>query len=137
MIVCLFDSSYFVSFFQCFASFTSCELRYIFNSLKVGNEGRKEGNILFNDAPSMCYLRLYDVKHIVKDLSDSDRGNALLTHGLLFPIGCKGYFISIIPQRGTLLLRSYISLLERNEKRLLFQTSVTGHPVFHKYVNCL
>ena len=31
-------------------------------------------------------LRLYGVGHKVKDLSDSERGNPLPPHGLLFPI---------------------------------------------------
>ena len=44
----------------------------------------KEGNVLFNDALNTFYLRLYGVKHMVKDHSDSERGNLLLLHGLLF-----------------------------------------------------
>ena len=32
----------------------------------ICKEGRKEGNILFNDALNTFYLRLYDVTHIVK-----------------------------------------------------------------------
>ena len=35
-------------------------------------KGRKEGNILFNDALNTFYLQLYDVGHIVKDHSDSE-----------------------------------------------------------------
>ena len=35
--------------------------------------GRKEGNILFNDALNTFYLRLYGVGHMVKDYSDSER----------------------------------------------------------------
>ena len=31
---------------------------------------------------------------MVKDHSDSERGNLLLPHGLLFPISSKGSFIS-------------------------------------------
>ena len=31
----------------------------------------KEGNILFNDALNTFYLRLYDIRHMVKDHSDS------------------------------------------------------------------
>ena len=31
------------------------------------------------------YLRLYGVGHMVKDHSDSERGNPLPPHGLLFP----------------------------------------------------
>ena len=32
--------------------------------------GRKEGNVLFNDALNAFYLRLYGVRHMVKDHSD-------------------------------------------------------------------
>ena len=64
------------------------------------NEGRKEGNVLFNDALNTFYLRLYGVRHMVKDHSDSERGNLLLPHGLLFSISSKGSFICIIPQTG-------------------------------------
>ena len=60
-------------------------------------EGRKE---MFNDALNTFYLRLYGVRHMVKDHSDSDRGNPLLSHGLLFPISSKGSFICSNPQTG-------------------------------------
>ena len=43
-------------------------------------EGRKEGNVLFNDTLNTFYLRLYGIKHMVKDHSDSDRGNPLPPH---------------------------------------------------------
>ena len=49
-----------------------------------------EGNVLFNDALNTFYLRLYGVIHMVKDHSDSERGNPLPPHGLLLPIGSKG-----------------------------------------------
>ena len=42
------------------------------------------------------YLRLYGIRHMVKDHSDSKRGNPLPPHGLLFSISCKGSFICII-----------------------------------------
>ena len=58
----------------------------------------KEGNVLFNDALNTFYLRLYGVRHMVKHHSDSERGNLLPPHGLLFPISSKGSFICIIPQ---------------------------------------
>ena len=54
---------------------------------------RKEGNVLFNDTFNTFYLQLYGIKHMVKNYSDSERGN-------LFPISNKGSFISIIPQTG-------------------------------------
>ena len=62
--------------------------------------GRKEGKCLINDALDTFYLRLYGVKHMVKDHSDSERGNLLLPHGLLFPINSKGSLICTIPQTG-------------------------------------
>ena len=60
----------------------------------------KEGNILFNDALNTFYLRSYGVRHMVKDHSDSERGNPLPPHRLLFLISSKGSFICIIPQTG-------------------------------------
>ena len=61
---------------------------------------KEEGNVLFNDALNTFYLRLYGVRHMVKDHSDSERGNPMPSHGLLFLINCKGYFICTIPQAG-------------------------------------
>ena len=61
----------------------------------------KKGNVLFNDALNTFYLRLYGVRYMVKDHSDSERGNPLPPHGLLFPISSKGSFICIIPDRIT------------------------------------
>ena len=71
------------------------------SNTKGRKEGRKEGRtVLFNDAVNTFYLRIYGVGHIVKNHSDSERGNPLLPHGLLFPISSKGSFICIIPQSG-------------------------------------
>ena len=63
-------------------------------------EGRKEGNVLFNDALNTFYLQLYGDTHMEKDHSDSESENTLPPHGLLFPINSKGYFICTIPQKG-------------------------------------
>ena len=60
----------------------------------------KEGNVLFNDALNTFYLRLYGVRHMVKDFSDSERGNPLPPNWLLLPISSKGSFICTIPQTG-------------------------------------
>ena len=57
----------------------------------------RERNVLFNDALNTFYLRLFGVRHMVKDHSDSERGNPLPPHGLLFPISSKGSFICTIP----------------------------------------
>ena len=61
---------------------------------------RNEGNVLFNDALNTFYLRLHGVRHMVKDHLDSERGNPLPPHRLLFPISSKGSFICTIPQTG-------------------------------------
>ena len=66
----------------------------------VARLGWKEGSVLFNDALNTFYLRLYGVGHMVKDHSDSERGNPLPPHGLLFTINSKGSFICTIPQTG-------------------------------------
>ena len=63
-------------------------------------EGRKEGNVLFNDELNTIYLWLYGVTHMVKDHSDSEKGNPLSPHRLLLSINSKGYFICTIPQTG-------------------------------------
>ena len=52
---------------------------------------RKEGNVLFNDALNTFYLRLHGVRHMVKDHSDSEKGNPLPPHRLLFPIDSKDF----------------------------------------------
>ena len=98
-------------------------------SKTVKRNGRKEGNVLFNDALNTFYLRLYGVGHMVKNQSDRERGrkemfyltmhsthfiygymvknhsdrergNPLSPHRLLFQISSKGSFICIIPQTG-------------------------------------
>ena len=61
---------------------------------------RKEGNVLFNGAFNTFYLRLYGVTHMIKDHSDSERGNPQPQHGLLFPISSNCSFTRIIPQTG-------------------------------------
>ena len=62
-------------------------------------EGRKE-MFLFNDTLNTFYLWLYGVRHMVKDNSDSEKGNLLPPHRLLFLISSKGSFICTNPQTG-------------------------------------
>ena len=56
----------------------------------------RERNILFNDALNTFYLRLYGVRHMVKDHSDSEKGNPLPPHRLLLSINSKGSFICTV-----------------------------------------
>ena len=46
----------------------------------------RERNVLFNYALNTFYLRLYGVRHMVKDHSDSEKGNPLPPHRLLLSI---------------------------------------------------
>ena len=59
--------------------------------------GEIERNVLFNDALNTFYLRLYGVRHMVKDHYDSEKGNPLPPHWLLLSISSKGSFICTIP----------------------------------------
>ena len=52
----------------------------------------KEGNVLFNDAPNTFHLRLYGVRHMVKDHSYNGKRNPLL-----FQINSKDFFLRTIP----------------------------------------
>ena len=47
------------------------------------HNGRKEGNVLCNDALNTFYLQIYGIRHVVKDHPYRERGNLL---PLLFPI---------------------------------------------------
>ena len=74
-----------------------------FSFLVQGRE--RERNVLFNDALNTFYLWLYGVRHMVKDHSDSEKGNPLPPHRLLLSISSKGSFICTIPHytsRGAL-----------------------------------
>ena len=66
----------------------------------VGHMVERERNVLVNDALNTFYLRLYGIGHMVKDHSDSEKGNPLPPHRLLFLINSKGSFICTIPQTG-------------------------------------
>ena len=71
-----------------------------FQGSRFVSRRRKEGNVLFNDALNTFYLRLYGVRHMDKDHSDSEKGNPLPPHRLLFPINSMGSFICTIIQTG-------------------------------------
>ena len=80
---------------QCLIGFTRVTTQF---ELAVVRE--RERNVLFNDALNTFYLRLYGVRHMVKDHSDSEKGNPLPPHRLLLSINSKGSFICTIPQTG-------------------------------------
>ena len=51
--------------------------------------GERERNVLFNDALNTLYLLLYGVIHMVKDHSDSEKGNPLPPHRLLYRLTAR------------------------------------------------
>ena len=59
----------------------------------MSREREREKNVLFNDTLNTFYLRLYGVIHIVKDHSDSEKGNSLLPHSLLLSINSKEHWL--------------------------------------------
>ena len=65
---------------------------------------RQKGRVLFNDTLNTFYLHLFGVRHMVKDHSNSERGNPLSPHGLLFPISRqdKTYNVLCYTSRGAL-----------------------------------
>ena len=74
---------------------------FLFYMNKETNQiSRKEENVLFNEALNSFYLRLYSVRHMVKDHSDSERGNPLHAHGLLYQISSKIFFYMHDPTTG-------------------------------------
>ena len=60
---------------------------------KRERERERERHVLFNDALNTFYLRLYGVRHMVKDHSDSEKGNPLPPHRLLLSINSKGFYM--------------------------------------------
>ena len=77
-----------------------CFDRRNFRSMFDKKKSERERHALFNEALNTFYLRLYGVRHMVKDHSDSEKGNPLPPHRLLLSINSKGSFICTIPQTG-------------------------------------
>ena len=71
-----FFVGYFLFFIFYFFIVCVCVCVSVF-SPSLSGEGRKEGNVLFNDALYTFYLRLYGIRRMVKDHSDSEKGNPL------------------------------------------------------------
>ena len=63
------------------------------NSFTLHLTERRKEMFLFYDTLSTLYLRLYGVRHMIKDPSDSGRGNLLPPHGLLFLIRIKEHWL--------------------------------------------
>ena len=81
----------------------------------------KERNVLFNDAINTFYLQLYGVTHMLKNHSDSERGNPLTPHELLFTINSKGSFICTIPDRIAHTTAPLTPVVEHWLKREIYQ----------------
>ena len=66
---------------------------------KVWIQQRRKEMFYLTTHSTHFILWLYGVGHMVKDHSDSERGNLLPPHGLCFPISSKCSLICIIPDR--------------------------------------
>ena len=53
------------------------------NQMTCRTQRERERDVLFNDTLNTFYLRLYGVRHMVKDHSDSEKGNPLPPQRLL------------------------------------------------------
>ena len=77
-----------------------CRTESVVAHFPLSHGRERERNVLFEDALNTFYLRLYGVRHMVKDHSDSEKGNPLPPHRLLLSINSKGSSICTIPQTG-------------------------------------
>ena len=82
--------------------FTFANVKYTFANVQyVHNQKQgREGNILFNDTLNTFYLRLYGIRHIVKDHSDSERGMCIYTIAIEPPLGCHATTARVRPFSG-------------------------------------
>ena len=64
----------------------------------VSERGRKE--VFYLTTHSTHFIYGYMASDIIKYYTDSEIGNPLQPHGLLFPISTNGSFICTIPQTG-------------------------------------
>ena len=94
------------------------------HSMEIPPSGWKEGNVLFNDALNTFYLRLYGVRHMVEDHSESERGNPLPSHGLLFPTSSKCSFRCIIPHTTAFVTPVMEHWLEREIAQSVHEGSI-------------
>ena len=78
-------------------------------------------------------LRLYGVRHLVKDYSDSEKENPLPPHGLFFPISSKGFFNALSHKQDSTYHSLYYSIREvLAGKRNSLMDSLKGiHPTTH------
>ena len=77
-----------------------CRTISVVEQFRLSHRREREKNVLLNDALNTFYLRLYGVRHMVKDHSDNEKGNPLPPQRLLLSINSKGSFICTIPQTG-------------------------------------
>ena len=61
-----------------------------------GIKYRREGNVLFNDTLNTFYLRLYGIRHMVKDHSDREREETHCPHmGYSFRLAARGLLYAL------------------------------------------
>ena len=98
-------------------------------------EGRRGGNVLFNDAPNSFYLWLYGVNHMVKEHSDSERRNPLTPHGLLISI--KFFYMHYPTERIVHTMAFATSVMEHWLEREIAEWVHHEWMLSHRYISCV
>ena len=85
----------------------------------------KEGNVLFNDALNTFYLRLYGVRHMVEDHSDSERGRK--EGNVLFNNALNTFYLRLYGIRH--MVEDH-SDSERGRKEMFYLTTHSTHFIY-------
>ena len=109
----------------------------------IVSDGRKKGNVLFNDALNTFYLRLYGIGHMVKDHSDSKmkEGNVLFNDALntfylrLYGVGymVKDHSDSEMKEGNVLFnnaLNTFYLRLYEGRKEMFYLTTHSTHFIY-------
>ena len=101
----------------------------------------RKGNVFYLMTHSTHFI--YGIRHVVKDHSDSEKGNPLPPHSLLFPINSMGSFICTIHQTAVIWRRTCGKEPFREGERkpvattwaplslLLYESSHRQHNTYH------
>ena len=112
---------------QLHLSCTICRRTANLPGLAWQNERRKEMFYL-TTLSTHFYLRLYGVRHMVKDHSGSEKGNPLPPPRILFPISSKGSFICTIPDRIAHTTAFVTPVVEHWLEREIWQNEACSRP---------
>ena len=105
----------------CHAILPGCLSVYLSVSLSTYNDVIRKWNALFNGAFNTFYLRLYGVTYMVKHHSDSERGNPLPSHRLLFRLAARDLYMHHSRDRMTYTTAFGLPVVEQRLEREIAQ----------------